>query len=760
MLYCPKCQQTYEDAVQRFCSNDGGRLLPAPSSGKSVHQTGGVFTSILNRKAEAEPDKFAAAPGFSKTETRPFAPSNFQPSVSKTFKAEPIPEPAIESPKSVTETVAPIISPVERPTITIEPIKDKNDLKDRELFTGENPQVLIGQFIKGRYRIVEQIGGDEDNYTFLAADKIVLDKRVVVRVLSDEDASDAFGSKMFDEEKVALSHVNHPNIANVIDSGVLPEGNPFVVTEFVEGKSVKDYLRKTGQFNALRTARIVQQAANALDEVHQSGVLHRNLKPENIILSLNEKGKEEVKLTGFGTLRGGLNEENLPYKSPEQVAGKLANFSSDGYALAVIAYQMLTNRLPFKAASVGSLLKAQREGVTLRATDVRSDLPPSVDEILRKALAFNSSERYPRVRGFGDAFYNAVAGDAALNAKETEEIADTNGTPIPAPSSLLVSDAEKIAPKNGDVQNLPPISGKLDTERHNVKRTKDSVREIQSTETPNEVGNGSRFFAVLGVTILLLGLWGIWTYFIKRPSGTAQTNSQKSTEIGNVFDQTTGNSLPPNANVNSPEEIESPPLPRSIVQPPNTYYFQNKKEFLDGEAMKNFLGFSLYYPIDWKINATENKNDDGKTKSKFLDVSKNAASGTPIEQMIVSYYDSRGTFKADAEIFAEQVKETNETLKKIVPNYEMVSEGEKLINNGWRAYEVKFQGTGKTANGETITLWGKRLFVPTAMRGLKNGYVITMLATSLSGEITSVDEVGVKGELAGILQTFEPNQNF
>jgi len=167
--------------------------------------------------------------------------------------------------------------------------------------------------------------------------------------------------------------------------------------------------------------------------------------------------------------------------------------------------------------------------------------------------------------------------------------------------------------------------------------------------------------------------------------------------------------------------------------------------------LRNYLGFSLYHPQDWKRNQTSNK---------FLDVSKNASTTTPIEQIIIGYYDSKGTFKDDAEIFKAQVKETNNTLNKLVPNYKMISEGEKTINNGWRAYEIKFQGTGRTANGDKVTLWGRRLFIPVAMPGMKNGYVITMLATSLSKEVKNVDDVGVKGELSTVLETFEPNQSY
>ena len=143
-----------------------------------------------------------------------------------------------------------------------------------------------------------------------------------------------------------------------------------------------------------------------------------------------------------------------------------------------------------------------------------------------------------------------------------------------------------------------------------------------------------------------------------------------------------------------------------------------------------------------------------------MDISKNAPNGLPIEQMLFSYYDSKGTFKDDRESFPALVKETNEYLKKIVPNYQLVSQGEKTVNNGWRAYEVMFQGETKTTGGEKVQIWGKRLWIPAARVGMKNGYFITMLATSLSPNVKNVDDVGVKGELADILETFEPNRNF
>ena len=128
--------------------------------------------------------------------------------------------------------------------------------------------------------------------------------------------------------------------------------------------------------------------------------------------------------------------------------------------------------------------------------------------------------------------------------------------------------------------------------------------------------------------------------------------------------------------------------------------------------------------------------------------------------MLVSYYKSEGTFKNDAEQFPTLVKETNETLKKLIPNYQVLNEGKIKVNGEWKAYEVKFQGGGTAKNGEKLIVWGRRLFIPVARPGFPSGYEITMLATSLSPEVRSVDDVGVRGELATVLATFEPNQKF
>lgn len=784
MLYCPKCQRTYEEGTQRFCVEDETRLLPRLSAGNAFNQTGGVFANVLSRAAAVESetaDKFSAAPASENNKSNKSAPTAFRPpAASRIFKKDESKSGGIIENKLPTETQPPvrktIAQPIQKPfelpvqkplPRIVRPDEIPNSqahLGDRKTnptgrtaLTPKNTSALVGQTIKGRYRITEKIRQSESSIDYLAQDKIGDGKKVLVRVLMDEDGDDHSTNRIFAEERVSLSHFNHPNAASVIDSGELPEGNPFVITEYVEGKSVKDMLGQSGQFNVLRAARIVRQASYALSAAHQNGILHRGLEPENIILPVSENGAEQVKLTGFGVSKGKTQRESPAYKAPEQIEGKTATIAGDVYSLAVIAYQMLTNRLPFNASTPAKLLKSQREGLTLLPTNLRLDISRTVDEILEKALAFNPSARYPKARDFGDAFFNAVTTNALWendteNVEDIEEIkinekpeapehfSESETAPLIAQAQMPLPETESSTIIDGNIADLPILT--VDSEAARVKATTDSAWEKRSPERLPNARKKWATAAALGAIVLLSAL-GLGYYAYNRPNDAAfvQTPPAAPKEENITLQQA------------SPviDEIESPPPSRALPPPPDSVYFENSKQALKSETAKNFLGFSLYYPKDWK------RND---AKNNFLDISKNAATGTPIEQMLVSYYDSKGTFKADKELFPALVKETNNTLKSIVPNYKTVSQGEKTVNNGWRAYEVNFQGAGKTAKGENIKLWGRRLFIPAARNGMKNGYVLTMLATSLSPDVKSIEDVGVKGDLHTILYSFEPNQNF
>ncbi|HEX8636613.1 MAG TPA: serine/threonine-protein kinase [Pyrinomonadaceae bacterium] len=787
MLYCPKCQQTFEDAAQRFCLNDGARLLPAPNSPKSAAGASGVFTSLLGKRASNESleDKFASMPRFTALEPLPETSVDSLPE-KRFFTDDDEIELELEPKENAAvKPSARSVKPDEVPSGTAEVGDRKTNPVNRAALSRAEPRVLIGQAVKNRYEIVELLGKDETGLDYLAEDRLAQRKKVFVRVLID-DEGDANGG-VYAEEIVSLSHVNHPNIARVIDSGELIEGNPFVVSEYVEADSIRDLMKKAKQFNAHRAARIIRQAAGALSEAHQNGVLHRNLKPESVLLTINEAGAEQVKLTNFGSSSGGSRLANLIYQAPEILDGKPATFASDIYSLAVIAYQMLTNnRLPFSAETARDLMKAQRGGLSVPPTNLRDDLPASVDAILAKALSFEPGARYPKARDFGDAFYNALLNPSENNAEiaapeKTDSFAAVKETTIPKNAENEILDEEKNEVDNAksefaDVEIV--AAGNYETENRGAAEdfAVDSgafvAPRARAAEIPETKSNGDLWtrrspeppqtnsfnltlLSLLGLLLLLSAVLCVWFYSLKR-----QTETDNVVAPPQNIASEPANAAPITA-ASSPAstlgDIEVPPLPRNIEQPPDTVYFQNSRQSLKGDLVRNFLGFSLYYPKSWQINEVTESRKPG-TRGKFLDISK-TIDGRLSEQMLVSYYDSRGTFKEDAARFPQLVRETNETLKTLIPNYHILSEGETTINGGWRAYEVKFQGGG-IADGEKMIVWGRRLFIPAARQGARSGYEITMLATSLAPDVLSVDDVGTKGELAEILQTFEPNGNF
>lgn len=767
MLYCPKCQQTYEDGTQRFCTNEGGRLLPAPSAAKSGNQSGGIFTNLLGRVASTEDldKKLSSTTKFTRIESTP--PQFVAPRKPPIVKIEPDLQPKSEvqaPPKPLPRIVKPSEIPSSQATLG----NRQTDPTGRTALSWENSNALLGQTVKGRYAVVEKIGEDESSISYLATDKLAAGKKVVIRVLMDEGDNNDFTNQILAEERVSLSLITHPNIARILDSGELLEGKPFVISEYAEGKSVSAMLKQTGQFNGLRAARIIRQVAYALSEVHQNGVLHRNLKPSNIILTVSEIGNEQIKLTNFDISKSNPTKKNLGYKAPEQVDGSLASYASDIYSLAVVAYQMLTNRLPFNASSPEDLRKSQEKGLKLHPTNLRLDLPPLVDEILEKGLALDPSNRYPKARDFGDAFYNALSTVAPwethLRTEDIEVITEEDKVEDKIEPAKVVEPEPVIAIREPekDILKIEPsalisdihISPRDVVKDENVatsvfKPKQELAWEKRSPEPPKVPISSRAWLAILGLAIVFLGIWALWQYMLSRPTETVFI--PPTPETTNVV-ETPAPLL---------EEIEVPPMARTIIQPANTVYFQNNKEILKGDTVKNFLGFSLYYPTDWTKNEIIEQKEKG-VRGKFLDISKNAPNKLPIEQMIISYYDSKGTFKDDREIFPELVKETNEYLNKnnVLPNYQVVSQGEKTTNNGWRGYELVFQGETKTSGGEKVQIWGKRLWIPVARPGMKNGYSITMLATSLSPDVKKADDVGIKGELSTILATFEPNQNF
>lgn len=752
-MYCPKCKDNFEEGSRRFCPTDGSRLLSEP--GADARPGGGIFANLIPKiQAAGEMDESLAekrspiarhsAPPIPQPNRPPEAHDdvpffelddldlNVSPAINR-----PVTQPSAAPPTMSEEETRPIarkVNPFEIPAGHVDLHSENRFPSPAEDFSIDNPERFVGRTVKGRYFVTEFLGGDETGLAYLGDDKIVDDRKVLVRILVDED-HDAIMSSILAEERVSLAHFSHPNVARTIDSGEFSNGLAFLVSEYVDALSVNDILTIHGSFNPQRAGRIIRQASSALNEAHQEGIIHRDIRPENLVVDATGD-TEQVMVVNFGASDGEPNPLNLSYKAPEVLEGKIATVASDIYSLAVVAFEMLTGVTPFDGEDERALLRAQRNGLTHPPSALKRDLSPAVDEVFERGLAFEPADRFPKARDFGDALVAALTEPVRISApppvaRPAEPLLETQPDPAEQPTQIRRGPVISLEPATAVPAAVPAGSGKEEPNWRN-----------RSPEPPVDESSPRALFAVVGVVSLLAVVAVAW-YFATAGRSPESNNAQ------NVASQ-------PSPSITS---TEMPPLPRTIAQPPNTTLYQNSKANLKGDLLRNFVGFTLFYPQDWKVNGPQNGSTPN-ARGKFLDISRLGKDGRMMEQMLVSYYPSKGTFDLDGEKFPQMVKETNETLKKLLPGYQMISEGEIKLNQNWRAYEVKFQAGGKSETGENLVVWGRRIFVPAARPGTRNGFEITMLATSLAEGLSSVDDVGVKGELAQILETFEPSQNF
>ena len=254
--------------------------------------------------------------------------------------------------------------------------------------------------VAGRYRVDRRLGAGGMSTVFLAMDS-VLERPVAVKLLAEHLAEDDDFVARFRREALAAARLQHPNIVQVFDSGEDPGSHRhFIVMEYVEGPSGADLLRDHKRLEVEDAVAIVRDACHGLDYAHRAGVVHRDVKPGNLLLADDTgttkladfgiaKAAEQTRITQVGSVLG-----TAAYLSPEQARGDEAGPPSDIYSLGVCAYQFLTGRLPHEYTSLTELaLKQQQESVE-PITVHRPEVPAALDRAIRVCLERDPSDRY------------------------------------------------------------------------------------------------------------------------------------------------------------------------------------------------------------------------------------------------------------------------------------------------------------------------------------------------------------------------------
>ncbi|MGB6452999.1 MAG: protein kinase [Streptosporangiaceae bacterium] len=268
------------------------------------------------------------------------------------------------------------------------------------------------------YEIQAQIGRGGMAVVYRALD-LRLGRPVALKVLAPELGEDQAFRQRFIRESRALAGVDHPHIIPVFDAGE-SAGVLFIAMRYVSGGDVRSLIEADGILSPSRAAEIATQVASALDAAHAHGLVHRDVKPGNMLLGqASSSGHDHVYLSDFGLSKHSLTPSTLTstgqflgtldYVSPEQIQGHPVDGRADQYALACTVVEMLTGTPPFQRNDTMALMWAQLQAAPPRLTERRPELPPVIDQVIGRALAKSPADRFPSCRAFAEALTAACA---------------------------------------------------------------------------------------------------------------------------------------------------------------------------------------------------------------------------------------------------------------------------------------------------------------------------------------------------------------
>ena len=300
--------------------------------------------------------------------------------------------------------------------------------------------------VAGRYVIERRLGAGGMSTVFMARDT-VLERPVAVKLLAEHLADDQDFVYRFQREALSAAKLQHPNIVQVFDSGQdSASERHYIVMEYVHGPSAADILRERKQLGIEETAQLVRDACHGLDYAHRAGVVHRDVKPGNLLFAEEmgitkladfgiAKAAEQTRITQVGSVLG-----TAAYLSPEQARGEEAGPASDIYSLGVCAYQFLTGRLPHEYASLTELALKQQQDPVAPVTDYRPEVPPELDQAVRVALERDPSARYSSALEMAEAIQAGLRGESTDATQVLDDTAATRAmqrtTMGPAPTRV------------------------------------------------------------------------------------------------------------------------------------------------------------------------------------------------------------------------------------------------------------------------------------------------------------------------------------
>jgi len=295
----------------------------------------------------------------------------------------------------------------------------------------KDPDGIVGKTLDGRFDVKRLLGRGGMGSVYLAHQRSV-DRQVALKVLKRDLLEDAQQVKRFIVEARAASRLENPHTITIYDFGRTEDGILYIAMEYLRGQSLRDRIQQAGSLPLDETLRIATEIAESLAEAHEHGIVHRDMKPENVMLALRRSGGDTVKVLDFGIARArsvsggsamtstGVIMGTPPYMSPEMILGESVDARADLYALGIMMYEMLSGLLPFRGDTPMQVLlqhlHSEPESLTLVAPQV--DVPRSLHQLIWRCLAKDREHRPAHAQAFLDelaeARRRAAEGDEAL----------------------------------------------------------------------------------------------------------------------------------------------------------------------------------------------------------------------------------------------------------------------------------------------------------------------------------------------------------
>jgi eukaryotic-like serine/threonine-protein kinase len=336
---------------------------------------------------------------------------------------------------------------------------------------------MPGTQISGRYELGDRLGSGGMSTVYRATDR-VLERTVAVKILAEHLSDDEKFVARFRREALSVAKLIHPNIVQVYDTGV-DSGRHYIVMEYVEGKSVAQLLQTRGRLGPELGVEIGVQACAGLEYAHRQGIIHRDVKPGNLMViggpagrfrganSLADPptGEMTVKLTDFGIARAteqtrltqvGSVVGTAAYLAPEQARGEEATPAADVYALGVVLYQLLTGRLPWEGSTLAELAIRRENEKPLPPSSYDPVVPETLSAAVLRSLESDVKERYGSARELSRALRTGLAGRQPPDPEDVPTRAMTGAPPTEATRRMAPEPATPVSPQPVPARRPPP----------------------------------------------------------------------------------------------------------------------------------------------------------------------------------------------------------------------------------------------------------------------------------------------------------------